>query len=108
MPDLKSAKQQLLAHRDELEERVGRIATDLYRRDEPLSADFAEQVVDQENLEVLYSLESEGRAELALVNRALDSLARDEYGICRVCGDAIADARLRALPYADTCIQCAS
>jgi RNA polymerase-binding protein DksA len=107
MLDKEFVRKELLAKRHELEERVSRISSDLHRRQEPLSADFAEQVVEQENLDVLYSLESEGRSELALVEKALDRLARDDYGNCRMCGDTIAEARLAALPYADTCINCA-
>ena len=107
MLDVQAMQQKLLAVRQELEDRVQRIASDLHRRQEPLSADFAEQVVEQENLDVLYSLESEGREKLVQVERALERIARDEYGSCAVCGEAIGEARLLALPYASTCIKCA-
>lgn len=107
MPDLKTVQQQLLAKRQELEDRVSRLNTDLHHREEPLSADFAEQVVEQENLDVMHTLEHESRAELALVQSALARIERNEYGSCRVCGETIAEARLAALPYADTCIRCA-
>src|SRR5262245_2914895 len=107
MLDMESMRLKLIEKRRELEERVGRISRELRRREGPMSADFAEQVVEQENLDVLYSLESEGRQELALVELALDRIAHDTYGYCRVCGDPIAEARLAALPHADTCIKCA-
>ena len=97
----------LEARRDELAERVSRISDQLYRREEPLSADFAEQVVEQENLDVLHSLEAEGRVELARVERALARLELGEYTRCSRCGEEIAPARLAALPYTDTCIRCA-
>ena len=97
----------LLARRTELAERVQRIDHDLRHRDEPMSPDFAEQVVEQENLDVLYSLEAEGREELARVERALVRLDRGEYTQCARCGEEIAPQRLAALPYAETCIRCA-
>lgn len=97
----------LLALREEIGERVSRIGKDLHRREEPLSADFAEQVVEQENLDVLHSLEAEGRAELARIERALARLDSGDYTACRRCGEEIAPARLQALPWADTCIRCA-
>ena len=107
MTDADAVRAKLFARRDELFERVRRIGNDLHRREEPLSADFAEQVVEQENLDVLHSLEAEGRAELARVERALARLERGEYTQCSRCGSEIAPARLVALPYADTCISCA-
>ena len=100
-------REQLLARRDELAERVQRIGADLHRREEPFPADFAEQVVEQENLDVLHSLEAEGRVELARVERALTRLERGQYSSCSRCGEEISPARHAALPYADTCIRCA-
>jgi RNA polymerase-binding transcription factor DksA len=97
----------LEARRDELAERVRRIGADLHHREEPMSADFAEQVVEQENLDVLHSLEAEGKAELTRVERALARLERGEYSRCSRCGEEIQPARLAALPYTDTCIHCA-
>jgi len=107
MLDTQAARAKLLAKRDELEERVRRIDTDLHKREEPLSADFAEQVVEQENMDVLYALESEGRAELQKVERALLRIERGEYSVCSRCGKEIAPQRLEAVPHADTCIHCA-
>ena len=92
MPDRNAVRERLLAKRDELEERVRRIDRDLHKRDEPMSADFAEQVVEQENLDVLYSLEAEGRTELARVERALERIATDEYTVCSRCGSGAASS----------------
>lgn len=97
----------LTARREELTERVGRIDTQLNHRDEPPAADFADQASEQENLEVLRALESEGRSELALVEAALARLDRGEHGRCRHCGGEIPAARLSALPWTDSCIACA-
>jgi DnaK suppressor protein len=107
MPDMEAVHARLVAKRDELEERVRRIDVHLRRRAEPLSADFEEQVVEQENLDALYAIESEGRLELQKVNQALARMERGEYGVCGRCGGSIAPERLAALPYADTCIHCA-
>jgi len=107
MANIEETRRRLVARRDELAERVRRIHRDLRRRDEPVPADFAEQVADQENIDVLYSLEDEGRTELARVERALDRLEAGDYEFCVRCGERIAPARLEALPYAETCIGCA-
>ena len=97
----------LSARRVELAERVRRIDTQLNHREEPPPADFADQASEQENLEVLRALESEGRSELALVEAALARLDTNEYGRCQHCGAGIAPARLSALPWTDCCIACA-
>jgi RNA polymerase-binding transcription factor DksA len=86
MPDQQTLRARLIAKRDELEERVRRIDADLRKRDEPLSADFAEQVVEQENLDALYAIESEGRLELQKVVHALARMDRGEYAVCSRCG----------------------
>jgi len=97
----------LLSKRQELEERVNKLKKDIHHRDEPLDPDFAEQVVQQENLDVLYALDGESRHELQLINKALIRLDNDEYDRCNQCGHTIAHERLNALPYTITCISCA-
>ncbi len=37
---------------------------------------------------------------------ALERLREGEYGICQECGEAIAPARLRAMPEVVTCVRC--
>lgn len=41
------------------------------------------------------------------IQRAIARLDRGEYQVCSKCGKTIDAARLQALPYADTCSQCA-
>ncbi len=45
---------------------------------------------------------------LAKVRYALGRVEQGKYGTCEVCGDPIPVARLDALPYATTCVSCAS
>lgn len=100
-------RRQLLARRSELAERVQRIQTELTHREEPPLADFSERASGLENLEVLEALQIEGRTELARVEGTLARLDRGEYSRCTRCGGEIAPDRLAALPYADSCIDCA-
>jgi DnaK suppressor protein len=44
--------------------------------------------------------------ELREVNRALEEMDAGRYGICQDCGEPIAAARLRALPFATRCVTC--
>lgn len=92
----------------EYQRRIDGIRADLQHREQPVSADFAEQVTEGENDDVLRSLLLEAESELARVQSALQRLARGEYGRCVRCGAGIAPARLQALPQADTCTDCAA
>ncbi|MCS6987349.1 MAG: TraR/DksA C4-type zinc finger protein [Sphingomonadaceae bacterium] len=74
----------------------------------PLDADFAEQATELEELGALEALESAKAAEMRAIRRALARIAQGRYGICEVCGDDIAPARLEALPTATRCIACAA
>jgi DnaK suppressor protein len=44
--------------------------------------------------------------QVAQIEAALESLGRQEYGLCRECGDFIGVARLKALPFALRCRPC--
>ncbi|HSB97422.1 MAG TPA: TraR/DksA family transcriptional regulator [Spongiibacteraceae bacterium] len=97
----------LLRKRDEIFARANSLHKDLYARTEPYSADFAEQAVELENLDVLFQLDTASRAELSAINNSIDRLAVGSYGICSRCAKPINPARLNALPHAETCIDCA-
>ena len=53
------------------------------------------------------ALRDHERAQLQLVEEALVRLDAGTYGACRSCGRPIAAARLEAIPWAPTCIECA-
>jgi RNA polymerase-binding transcription factor DksA len=75
--------------------------------DEPLVQDFEEQAVVRANDEVLDALSAEGHDQIELVGRALERLDAGEHGKCEDCSGSIGPARMHALPYAVTCIECA-
>ncbi|WP_252179266.1 TraR/DksA family transcriptional regulator [Endozoicomonas sp. 4G] len=104
MADYEKLKVWLLSRREELNIRLGNISKDVTRR---ASADWSEQAQERENDEVIDQLGNDARAELNLVNKALDRMNHDDYGFCTSCGDEIVEARLAAMPYADLCIKCA-
>jgi len=99
---------ELLRKRNEVFARANRLHNDVQVRNEPYSADFAEQAVELENLDVLFQLDASSRADLRAINNAIERLETGAYGICTHCAKPIAPARLHALPYADTCIDCAA
>lgn len=104
MMDTTSIRARLEALRDELSARRERIQA--HGRD-GVPADFAEQATARENDEVVAALAVQVDSELRQVGAALARLERGDYGTCTRCGDAIAPARLAALPYAEHCAACA-
>ena len=98
-------REALVAKRDELMERLGRLKDNLTAG---RSADSQEQAQELENAEVVDALGNEARVELSKIARALDQMQNNTYGICDDCGDEIPEARLKAHPFADRCIRCAT
>lgn len=94
----------LAARRQELEERLTRIRANLGRRLDPDSKERAKELEDSD---VVDALGNDATEELALIRRTLGRLDDGSYGNCSDCGDAIGEARLKAYPYADRCIDCA-
>lgn len=103
-----AVKERLLARRAELTRRAERTDADLRHEGAPLSADFAEQVTERENEDVLRGLGLSARVTLQEVNAALERLERGEYFDCARCGDPIEPERLEALPETALCFRCAN
>lgn len=101
------ARDTLLRMKSEYERRIAGIRADLEHKNAPVEADFAEQVTQRENDDVLTSLQAEAEVELAKVMAALVRLDRNAYGVCVKCGAHVAPERLKALPQADICQDCA-
>jgi RNA polymerase-binding transcription factor DksA len=101
-------KTQLLLKQAELEARLERTHKHIHNKEEPVSADFAEQIKQTENDQVIYALEQEALAELVQVKRALQRLDEGNYSKCSRCGLPITQSRLTALPTTEICFDCAS
>jgi len=103
-----TVRKQLLELRDNYIQRIKAIDDDVHHKSEPVEKDFAEQATQRENDDVLISLDDEAKQTIIHIDRALLRLENGSYGICTACGQPISDERLRALPYAELCIECAS
>jgi DnaK suppressor protein len=105
MSDFEDIRVQLIAKREELSQRLARLKDNLTSG---RSADSQEQAQELENAEVVDALGNEARLELTKIAKALDQIAQGTYGECADCGDTIPHARLRAYPFTDLCIRCAT
>ncbi len=70
------------------------------------SADPTDQASDSADGDLALALAQSDTDELQQIEGALTRLRAGELGVCEECGCNIPMARLRALPYATTCIDC--
>ncbi|MDJ0938303.1 MAG: TraR/DksA family transcriptional regulator [Woeseiaceae bacterium] len=99
-----SLKLEMQEKKRELESRLERITANVRRR---YNTDSKEMAKELEDSEVVDALGNEAREEIAKISAALRRMDSGDYGYCTECGGAIDEARLKAYPYADECIDCA-
>jgi DnaK suppressor protein len=73
---------------------------------EQSGGDVVDAALDAAQDEISSQLAEVESRELANIERALDRMRTGTYGECEVCGGKIPLARLNALPYATSCIEC--
>jgi DnaK suppressor protein len=105
--DINEIKKQLLSDRHTLEDRLERTHKHIFHKDEAISPNFHEQVVQTENDQLVYALDHEGQSELNQINEALRRIEAGSYTQCSKCGEPIGEQRLEAIPYTSSCISCA-
>ena len=100
-------EQQLRDLRTDYVERREAIHKDSRHTEEAVEKDFAEQVTQRENDDVLDALDDEARQMVIKIDNALLRIQAGEYGICMKCGNPIPIQRLDTVPYVEHCISCA-
>ena len=68
--------------------------------------DTVDAAVDNANDEISSQLVEIESRELGQIEHALQRIVEGVYGRCEYCGNKIAEARLNALPYTNSCIDC--
>ena len=107
MKHIDEIQKELENKKTEIEERLKRINVHRTHEKGALDDDWQEQAVERQNDEVLDSLDGTTRTELQNINTALDKIKEGSYGICMLCKKPINEARLKAIPFANVCINCA-
>jgi DnaK suppressor protein len=105
MPDqslLSTVRSDLADERDRLEAQISSLEPGGGSAFDDNFADSGQVAAEQGENKVLAS---QLRSELDEVERALAKLDDGTYGRCETCGEAIAEARLEAMPAARFCIQ---
>ena len=106
--DLQRFEKLLLEQRKRIEGNAAKtLAGDIHvdPDDFPDEIDIASSEV---NLQFAGRLREREQGLLAKIDAALKKIETGEYGECKVCGEAIGLARLRARPVAELCIECKS
>jgi len=102
--NIETLKSQLTEKEKELITRISAIEADFKKG---RSQDFSEQTTESENDQVLDEIHHEAKHELSQVKEALQRIETKQYGYCMHCEEFISPERLQALPYTNTCIECA-
>lgn len=105
MLDIRKVRKQLEKRLETLGARVDDIKSNLRAARSP---DFEEQATETEGDEVLEGLENSALLEISEIRAALKRIDDGTYGECATCGEPIGEKRLKAIPYATQCINCAA
>jgi DnaK suppressor protein len=106
-------RDRLAAERDATAERIAALSRQVTGLAEEQSLTTHDDEHDPEGVTIAYEraqlqgLLAGARRDLGALDRASERLDAGAYGRCLRCGEPIPDARLDALPAAETCIGCA-
>ena len=62
--------------------------------------------IDSSTRDLAFQMAAVGSNQVQCIDRALRRLEEGSYGQCNECGEPIAEARLKALPFAEMCVKC--
>jgi DnaK suppressor protein len=96
----------LITRRDALRKALAGDLSLLKQLREQSGGDVIDAALDAAQDEVSSQLAEVESRELANIDRALLRIRKGSYGECESCGNKIPLARLTALPYATSCIEC--
>ena len=68
--------------------------------------DMADQASGNNEVHIALKLKQTDAKILTAIEEALGRIDKGTYGICRDCGEPIAEARLYAIPWTRVCISC--
>jgi DnaK suppressor protein len=68
--------------------------------------DMADQASGNNEVHIQLKLKQTDAKILQAIEEALERIQKGSYGVCRDCGEPIAEARLNAIPWTRVCIAC--
>lgn len=100
--ELQAELEQRLA---ELQKRLASIKKDVTQSH---SGDSSEQAQERENDEVVDAIGNETAQSIRVIQSALERISDGSYGVCENCGQDVSEGRLKAIPEATRCVNCAA
>lgn len=99
-------RQILVKRRDALRKALAGDLSELKELKKHSGGDLVDAALDSAQDEINSQLAEVESRELAMIEKALESMREGQYGVCEGCSCKIPVARLKALPYATFCIEC--
>lgn len=103
---VKELKKRLVERRDQIRGAINLELNDLRANEGHHLADMEDLASDSLDESTAFQIIEIEQAELEQIEKALGLIEEGEYGKCEECGSAIGVERLRALPFATTCVDC--
>jgi DnaK suppressor protein len=105
--NVSSHKDALLRKRAELEDTAGvKPISDSLEHNNGRQGDMADQATGNNEVHIHLRLKQTDAKILQAIDEALMRIEKGTFGICRDCGEPIAEARLNAIPWTRVCITC--
>jgi DnaK suppressor protein len=105
--NVSSYRDTLLQKRSELEETAGmREIQTTVEHNNGRQGDMADQASGNNEVHIHLRLKQTDAKILQAIDEALQRIDKGTYGLCRDCGEPIAEARLNAIPWTRVCITC--
>jgi RNA polymerase-binding transcription factor DksA len=94
----------LVRRRDEIALTLEHLAQD--RSEAEQNTDWLDRAACESRIDVLDRLSQSHLAQLKEIDRALERIAKAQYGVCLACRQPIDNRRLQAAPEAEFCALC--
>ena len=104
--DVRTSKDALILKRIEILSAGGIKPLQASMENNSRQGDMADQASGNNEVHILLKLKQTDAKILQAIEEALGRIEKGTYGVCRDCGEPIAEARLRAIPWTRVCITC--
>ncbi len=104
---MKSIKDMLLGMRETLVQEIARRSRATTEGTTPDIGDILDSVSEERTRELDMILTDREKKKLKQIDDALDRIEENTYGLCEECGVKIPKARLKVMPFAKHCVECA-
>ncbi|MEP6923243.1 MAG: TraR/DksA family transcriptional regulator [Pyrinomonadaceae bacterium] len=103
---IQNYKKSLLAQRENLVGQINESQRQTFDFDRENMQDPVDVAVSDRDQTIMLSISESERTLLNQIDEALQRIELSSYGECMNCGQEITEARLKAVPYAQYCINC--